>query len=153
MPWSLRRAAGALPAWVRGLPTVNASLNGLCAVLLIAGWILIRTSTASPIDQASALPAGNCQSDPALSQPGRSGAIVVCMLLAVATSAVFLACYLVYHFQAGSIPSARRCCEAHYFTILLSHTVLATFGVVPLVVVTLVRGLRGDFARHARSLK
>ena len=36
------RPAGLQPRWVRGLPTVNASLNALCAVLLIAGWLFIR---------------------------------------------------------------------------------------------------------------
>ena len=35
-----------------------------------------------------------------------------------------------------------------YFTILLSHTLLATFGVVPLVILTLLRAVRRDFARH-----
>jgi protein SCO1/2/putative membrane protein len=40
-----------------------------------------------------------------------------------------------------------------YFTILLSHTVLATFGVVPLVTLTLVRAIRRDFDRHARIAK
>ena len=71
---------------------------------------------------------------------------VVCMLLAVATSALFLACYLVYHCQAGSMPFRHGgALRVVYFTILLSHTVLATFGVVPLVIVTLVRALRRDF--------
>ncbi len=37
-----------------------------------------------------------------------------------------------------------------YFTILLSHTALATFGVVPLVTLTLLRAARREFARHAR---
>ena len=37
-----------------------------------------------------------------------------------------------------------------YFTILLSHTLLATFGVVPLVIMTLLRAARRDFPRHAR---
>ena len=36
-----------------------------------------------------------------------------------------------------------------YFTILLSHTVLATVGVVPLVGLTLTRALRRQFDRHA----
>ena len=62
------------------------------------------------------------------------------MLLAVATSSIFLACYLVYHYQAGSMPFRHPgLVRAAYFTILLSHTLLATFGVVPLVIVTLVR--------------
>ena len=73
------------------------------------------------------------------------------MLLAVVTSAIFLACYLVYHYQAGSMPFRHAgAVRLAYFTILLSHTVLATFGVVPLVIVTFVRAARRDF-REARS--
>jgi uncharacterized membrane protein YozB (DUF420 family) len=73
------------------------------------------------------------------------------MLTAVATSALFLACYLVYHYQAGSVPFPHRgASRLVYLTILLSHTLLATFGVVPLVLITLWRALRKDFARHAR---
>jgi uncharacterized membrane protein YozB (DUF420 family) len=34
-----------------------------------------------------------------------------------------------------------------YFSILISHTVLA-ITIVPLVIVTLIRALRGDFMRH-----
>ena len=37
-----------------------------------------------------------------------------------------------------------------YFAILLSHTLLATFGVVPLVIATLFHAVRGNFAKHAR---
>ena len=71
------------------------------------------------------------------------------MLLAVMTSAVFLVCYLVYHYHAGSVPfRGVGPVRPLYFTILISHTILATFGVVPLVVLTLARAFRGEFARH-----
>ena len=39
-----------------------------------------------------------------------------------------------------------------YFTILITHTVLAV-TIVPLVGVTLVRGLRGRYDRHRRIAK
>jgi protein SCO1/2/putative membrane protein len=71
------------------------------------------------------------------------------MSLAVFTSAVFLACYLVYHYHAGSVPfQGHGPVRLVYFTILLSHTILATFGVVPLVCLTLFRAIRGDYAHH-----
>jgi len=73
------------------------------------------------------------------------------MVAAVTTSMIFLTCYLVYHYQAGS--TAFRSfggIRLLYFTILISHTLLATLGVVPLVIVTLSRALRGDFNRHRR---
>ena len=67
------------------------------------------------------------------------------------TSALFLVSYLVYHYHAGSVSfRSGGSLRLVYFTILLSHTVLATFGVVPLVVLTLTRALRRDFARHSR---
>jgi protein SCO1/2/putative membrane protein len=129
---SARRLA--LPGWVKALPGVNASLNALCTVLLLTGWTLIRRR-----ERAS----------PVLSSPAAIGH-VACMSLAVFTSAVFLGCYLVYHYQALSIPfQGQGPVRLVYFTILFSHTFLATFGVVPLVCLTLFRAIRGNYARHA----
>jgi uncharacterized membrane protein YozB (DUF420 family) len=66
------------------------------------------------------------------------------------TSAVFLTCYLIYHFQVGSVPfRGVGPIRVVYFTILLSHTVLAIVT-VPLVALTLTRALRRRFDRHAR---
>ena len=119
-----RRAA----AWVRRLPLVNASLNGTCTLLLLLGWWLIR--------------GGNV----------RGHATV--MVLAVVASAVFLGSYLVYHYQAGSTRfRGFGPVREVYFTILLSHTILATFGVVPLLALTLTRAARRQFDRHARIAK
>ena len=141
----------ALPGWVRGLPTVNASLNALCALLLMAGWVFIRyRPPALAIDSSISPPPSKPVGYNPLGRPG-ARAHVICMLLAVATSAIFLTCYLVYHYQAGSMPFRHGGpVRWLYFTILLSHTALATFGVVPLVVLTLSRAARRDFARHAR---
>ena len=134
----------ALPSWVRRLPSVNASLNALCAVLLTAGWNFIRRSRHS-VGQRTPTTA---HPDP-LQEP-LVRAHVTCMLLAVATSALFLTCYLVYHFRAGSVrfPHAGLL-RVSYFTILLSHTLLATLGVVPLVLLTLLHALRRNFTKHA----
>jgi protein SCO1/2/putative membrane protein len=116
-----RRAA----AWVRRLPLVNAGLNGTCTVLLIVGWWLIRMRNV------------------------RGHAAT--MIAAVVTSALFLTSYLIYHYRAGSTPfRGTGPIQLVYFTILLSHTVLATLGVVPLVVLTLTRAARRQFDRHAR---
>ena len=70
------------------------------------------------------------------------------MLLAVLASTLFLISYLYYHFQVGSVPfQGRGWLRTTYFTILISHTVLAA-AIVPLVAVTLARALRGRFDRH-----
>lgn len=107
---------------VTDLPAVNASLNGLAAVLLMAGYLFIR------------------QAKPHLHKR--------CMLGALATSTVFLICYLVYHAQAGSRPfPGQGLARAAYLTILLTHIVLAV-AVLPLALITTARGLRSDFPRH-----
>ena len=111
-------------SWARRLPAVNATLNGTCALLLLTGWTLILR--------------------------GKTRAHATCMISSVVVSAVFLACYLAYHFQVGSVPfRGTGGSRIIYLTILLSHTVLATFGVVPLVALTLIRALKSQFERHA----
>ena len=72
------------------------------------------------------------------------------MLAAFATSTLFLVSYLTYHFQVGSVPyEGRGWVRPLYFSILISHIILAA-AIVPLVLVTLVRAVRGNFERHKR---
>lgn len=112
-------------SWVRRLPAVNASLNATCAVLLVVAWSFILA--------------------------GRWRWHAATMLAAVAVSALFLGSYLVYHYFVGSVAyRGTGLTRLAYFTILLSHTALATFGVVPLVGLTLFRAYRRQFGRHAR---
>jgi len=109
---------------VSDLPALNATLNATSAVLLTTGWILIRR--------------------------GRIAQHRAVMIAAVCTSAHFLISYLVYHAQVGSVRFTKQGpIRAVYFTILLTHTVLAA-AIVPLVLVTLTRGLRARYERHRR---
>ena len=109
---------------IQDLPAVNASLNALAAVFLTAGYLLIRA--------------------------GRQRAHERCMLAALATSTLFLACYLVYHYNVGSKPyEGQGLLRQIYFTILVTHVVLAA-SVVPLALVTASRGLRQRFDAHVR---
>src|SRR5689334_370277 len=109
---------------VGDLPALNATLNATSAVLLTIGWILIRR--------------------------GRIAQHRAVMIAAVCTSAVFLVSYLVYHAQVGSVRFTKAGpIRAVYFAILLTHTVLAA-AIVPLVLVTLTRGLRARYERHRR---
>ncbi len=109
-------------------PAINATLNGTCAVLLLIGrWRIAQ---------------------------GRRQQHRAVMIAAVITSSLFLACYLTYHamlqiYAHGAITRFQGTGLARpiYFSILLSHTILAVVT-VPLVLVTLSRGLRERFDRH-----
>ena len=106
------------------LPTLNALLNTVSAVLLISGYTLIRR--------------------------GKVQAHRTCMLAAFATSTLFLISYLVYHASVGSVPfTGQGPVRTLYFTILISHIALAVL-VPPLALVTLTYGLRRRFDRHRR---
>lgn len=107
------------------LPGVNATLNGTCALLLVVGYLAIR------------------------SQWIRFHKL--CMLLALAVSAAFLACYLYYHFavkHGQPTPFLGAGWVRHvYFAVLLSHTLLAVL-VAPLAIYTAYLGLRDRLSRH-----
>jgi putative membrane protein len=75
------------------------------------------------------------------------------MLAACATSTLFLACYLTYHYHVGSMPfGGQGWVRRLYFTILISHTILAA-AIVPLVLITLFRAWKADFIKHVRIAK
>lgn len=107
---------------ITDLPALNASLNATAALFLVIGWWQIRHH--------------------------RIGAHRVCMVTAFACSVAFLVSYLTYHAHAGSVRfQGTGVVRTVYFTILLTHTVLA--ALVPfLAAITLVRALRQRFAQH-----
>lgn len=108
-------------------PAINASLNATSALLIVVGRVLI----------AKKLVAAHRRT----------------MIAAVSVSALFLCSYLFYHFfvVAGMVTRFQGTGWARtvYFSILLTHTVLAV-AVVPMVLVTLWRGLKGNFDKHRR---
>jgi uncharacterized membrane protein YozB (DUF420 family) len=105
------------------LPTINATLNALSAVLLVWGYLLIRRQ-----------------------QRERHRRV---MKTAFATSCLFLVCYLIYHAQVGSVPFHHEgtALRTVYLSILLTHTVLAA-AVPVLAVITLRRGLSARYDKH-----
>ena len=106
------------------LPHVNACLNGTSAVLLVSGYLFIRS--------------------------GNVAAHRACQLSALAVSILFLASYLTYHFNHGTTRfQGTGLARPIYFTVLTSHTILAMV-IVPLVVLTFYRAFRQDFTRHRR---
>ena len=106
------------------LPAVNATLNGLSTIFILCGWYFIRRDFKREH--------------------------IACMTLALFASTLFLVCYLLYHFHAGSVRfTAQGPVRFLYFTVLLSHTLLAV-AVLPLVIMTVVPALRTRFDRHRR---
>lgn len=110
---------------VHDLPAVNATLNGLSAVFLSFGYYFIKAK--KPI-------------------PHRNS-----MLAAFVTSTVFLACYLTYHFSVRVVTKfqGQGWIRPVYFFILITHIILAVI-IVPMILVTLNRGLRARFDTHKR---
>ncbi len=113
-----------MPEYLSFLPHLNAILNSSSALFLLAGYTFIRR--------------------------GRVSAHRNSQLLALATSIVFLISYLTYHYFHGTTRFAGQgIARPIYFTILISHTILAIV-IVPLVGVTLYRAARADFHRHRK---
>ena len=107
---------------VSDLPALNAALNATATVLLLRGRWLIRRR--------------------------RIDAHRRTMILAFATSCAFLTSYVIYHANAGSRPfTGPRDLRVVYLVILATHVVLAA-AIVPLVLLTLRRGLRREDPRH-----
>ena len=109
---------------IRDLPVLNATLNAISACLLLLAYRAIRRLD---IERHRSL-----------------------MLAAAATSTVFLASYLTYHAQVGSVRfTGQGPIRIVYFAILISHTLLAIV-VLPLVLRTLYLGLKRRDDRHRR---
>ena len=107
---------------LQDLPTLNAVLNATSAGLLAVGYVLIRR--------------------------GRRQAHEKVMQAALVCSSLFLVSYLTYHAHVGSVRfQGRGPIRTMYFTILISHTILAVV-IVPLVIVTFVRARQRRFDRH-----
>ena len=103
-------------------PAINATLNGASACLLLLGRILIARKR---IAQHRAV-----------------------MLTALGTSTLFLISYLYYHAHVGSVHfRGQGWVRPVYFTILISHTILAA-TIVPLVLITANRALKARFPAH-----
>ena len=110
------------------LPAVNASLNGLASVLLVVGLLLVKA--------------------------GHRTAHARVMVAALLVSAVFLACYLYYHFvvvpELGHTPfRGTGRARTLYYVLLISHVLLAAID-LPMILRTLWLAHRGDFERHRR---
>ncbi|PYS54021.1 MAG: DUF420 domain-containing protein [Acidobacteria bacterium] len=109
---------------ITGLPTVNAALNLTAAILIGTGIYFIKQKNIR--------------------------AHKVCMVAALAVSALFLTSYLTYHYNVGSVPFTKQgWIRGVYFPLLISHTALAAV-VLPMVLRTAFLALKGRFSNHVR---
>ena len=113
---------------IQDLPLINASLNALATVFLTLGYFFIRK--------------------------GNKTAHKKCMISAFITSAVFLNCYLIYHFNTEVVtrfvnPSWFR---PIYLVILVTHVILAIV-ILPLIFMTLNRALKARYELHKKIAK
>ena len=111
-------------------PHLNALLNATSGVLIVVGFYFMRSKQVAKHR--------------------------TCMLSASIVSAVFLTSYLTHHairtYYFGLGPTkftGEGLARPIYFTILTSHTLLATL-ITPFVLLTLWRGLKGNFDKHKK---
>lgn len=112
---------------IESLPAVNAVLNSTAAVLLIVGWILIK--------RKKIIAHRNC------------------MIAAFVVSAIFLACYLTYHYTVQHRPfPGHGIWRTIYFSILIPHVLLAV-GMLPFIFATFYHAFKGNIIKHKRVAK
>src|SRR5712692_6834074 len=101
---------------------LNASLNGVSAVLLAGGYAAIRS--------------------------GKIAVHKTFMISAFVVSSVFLGSYLVYHYRVGHVVfHGQGWIRPLYFVLLTTHTILEVV-IVPMILVTLRRAWLEKFDRH-----
>lgn len=106
------------------LPAVNASLNALAAILLVAGWVAIRRRAVRVHKRF--------------------------MVGAFAASSVFLVSYLVYHYVHGDTKyQGDGPLRVFYLVVLASH-VLLSMAVVPMALSAFYFAWKREFQRHRR---
>ena len=110
---------------IQDLPIVNACLNALATVFLMLGFVYIKK--------------------------GNKTAHRNCMISAFVTSAVFLTCYLIYHFSTEVVTKfvEPQWYRPIYFVLLFTHVVLAVV-ILPLIFITLSRALKERFDQHRK---
>lgn len=112
---------------MQNLPFINACLNTVTFTLLVLAFIFIKR--------------GNRQGH------------AVCMRCAFVVSSIFLASYLTYHFTQPSTKFLKEgWIRPVYFTILLSHTILAVV-VLPLIFKAFYHALKQDWEKHKRVVR
>jgi putative membrane protein len=110
---------------VHDLPLLNASLNSVATLLIVAGLVAIKKD--------------------------RKALHRVLMGSAIAVSAAFLTSYLIYHFNVAAVTKFTHSGwpRTVYYFILITHVPLAALT-LPLLVLTIVPALKGRYEVHKR---
>ena len=109
------------------LPPIYASINGITAGLLIAGFIAIKSKMRNVHQMI----------------------MKTCIFL----SASFLIMYVLYHMTSDPTPYGGNGLSRYiYYFILVTHIALSV-AVIPLVLFTFARALAGNFERHRALAK
>lgn len=114
---------------VENLPAINATLNGIAGLMLLGGWWAIKRKQQPELHKKF------------------MGAALVC-------SAVFLSCYLYYHYNAGAMTRFERegLLRYVYYVILVTHVPLAAL-MVPFILAAVWFALRAQFERHVKIVR
>lgn len=119
-----REGGGAPPSWTGFLPAVNAGLNATSAVLLVSGFLAIRSR--------------------------RRQLHLRLMLGALFVASMFFLSYITYHHYHGDTRfTGQGLVRSVYFFVLVTH-VLGSMAVLPMVLTTVFFSLTGRFDRHRR---
>ena len=120
----IKPAAGYTSALIGALPAVNAILNSLSATFLVAGFNAVKNR-----------------------QYARHMKL---MFSALASSALFFVCYVIYHNAHGDTHfNGIGMVRPIYFSILISHIVLSMV-VVPMILTSFYLSLAGRYNLHKR---
>jgi putative membrane protein len=124
--WTAKPAPFPAVMAISDLPAFNATLNFISTVFISAGWYFIRRNFWQRH--------------------------IFCMVVAVISSTIFLASYLIYHAHVGEKSTqftAGGIIARLYFTMLISHIILAIIT-LPLVIATLIPVFRRRWDKHRR---
>lgn len=116
-----------IPEWAKLLPTLNASLNGSCSILLLVSFWAIKNKRVTLHKQLN--------------------------ITAFVLSALFLVSYIVFHaFGVETKFPADNPLRPIYLFILLTHIILAAI-VLPMVLTSFYFGLQGKIDLHRKVSK
>lgn len=112
---------------VESLPSINATLNGLSTLLLLAGYFFIKK--------------------------GEKLAHRNCMVAAFITSSIFLGCYLYYHYHTGHTTFDNPAWFRPFYLSLLGTHIILAVAIVPLILASFWFAFRGRFETHKKVVR